>query len=86
MTLTGEHPEITFRTDALLRSINDRLGALAAGHGVGQDIPPLERTYLAELLEFAIANHEDLEADYEERVSEMRHSGERSIWEMGTDG
>lgn len=95
LTQTDEHPEITFRKDALLRSMNDRLGgvigmlgrilgaltgqALITGHqfSLGQDIEPLSRRYLAELLEFAVANHEDLEADFEERVSEMR---------QGTDG
>jgi hypothetical protein len=76
LTLTGEHPLVTFQKDALFRSINDRLGG-----GAGQDIPPLTREYLAELLEFAIANHEDLEADYHERVQEIRGGGESDLWE-----
>ena len=92
LTLTGEHPEVTFRQDALLRSINDRLGALVAREWSdpwplpGQEVPPLSREYLAELLEFAIANHEDLEADYEERVQEIRGGGKSDLWERMTSG
>lgn len=72
---------MTFQRDALLRSINDRLGGEA-----GEQIPPLTREYLAELLEFAIANHEDLEADYEERVQEIRGGGESDLWERLSSG
>jgi hypothetical protein len=54
---------------------------LPAGCEAGQDVPPLSREYLGELLECAIANHEDLEADYEERVSEIRQgAGQEFPW------
>lgn len=72
---------MTFQRDALLRSINDRLGGSA-----GQEIPPLSREYLGELLEFAVANHEDLEADYEERVQEIRQEGDSDLWERLSSG
>lgn len=68
-----EHPEITFRRDALLCSINDRLGAFVETRGAGADIAQLTRAYLGELVEFAIANSEDVEADLDEARQKDRH-------------
>jgi hypothetical protein len=52
-----------FRTDALLRSINDRLGALCASGGCagpGIDLPPLTTEWVDELMRFAEAEEEEI--------------------------
>ncbi len=52
------------RRDALLVSINERLGALLpAGTAAGADITPLSTLYLEELLFFNQANVEDVEME-----------------------
>lgn len=50
-----EHPEISIRRDALLWSINERLGALLPpGAAAGLDLTPLGNQFVAELLEVAL--------------------------------
>jgi len=49
LQLTGSHPELIHRQDALLCSINDRLGSLTGVSG-GQAIPALGSDWLAEAL------------------------------------
>jgi hypothetical protein len=48
------HPELIVRNDALLWSINERLGGLCRAQGAlpvpGQDLTPLGRRWLADLL------------------------------------
>ncbi len=60
-----EHPEITFRRDALLLSINERLGvlcsALSPGITAGADLEPLSTEWVTELQAFAEADLEDIE-------------------------
>lgn len=60
-----EHPEITFRRDALLMSINDRLGVLCyalSGHTTaGAALEPLSTEWVTELQEFAQADLEDIQ-------------------------
>jgi hypothetical protein len=73
--LQHEHPEITIRRDALLCSINDRLGALLLLQGdekqweqaldAGQEIAGLSTVYLEELILFNQANVEDVEEEAE---------------------
>jgi hypothetical protein len=71
--LMPEHPEITFRRDALLMSINDRLGALLPPEvNAGADMAPLTTLYLDELLRFAAANAEDQEEALDE-AERSRH-------------
>ena len=54
-----EHPEITFRKDALLQSLNARLGTLLVQGGYedpGHDLAPLGREWIADLLELKEAD------------------------------
>lgn len=61
LQLHHEHPEITLRRDALLCSINARLGALLPEGDAGGDFEPLSTLYLEELILFNQANVEDVE-------------------------
>lgn len=54
------HPELVFRTDTLLRSINDRLGRLA-GCESGTDVPPLTLDWLDDIASIQIADGTELE-------------------------
>jgi hypothetical protein len=47
-----EHPEITIRKDALLSSINARLGRLIQGEDPGVDLTPLSGAWISELYLF----------------------------------
>lgn len=49
LRLMGTHPELVHRQDALLCSINDRLGSLSGVSG-GQAISTLGSDWLAEVL------------------------------------
>ena len=62
------HPELVERHDALLVSINDRLGALvtALAAPAGQDIAPLGDSWLDDLLDVAAA----------ERLERAREDGD----------
>ena len=54
----AHHPEVIHRHDALLCSINDRLGSLLTRMrtpSAGQDIAPMDTVYLDELLAIAEA-------------------------------
>jgi hypothetical protein len=46
---------MVFRTDALLCSINARLGAMLGPEPAGEDLPPLTGDWLEELLLFTEA-------------------------------
>lgn len=69
-----EHPEITFRRDALLCSINERMGQLlrlmqgyaVEGHVAGTDVAPLSGVWVEELVRFHAANVEEALATKEE--------------------
>lgn len=70
LTLHAQHPEVTSRWDALLRSINERLGALLPPDvDAGGDLPPLGTAWLGELAAFAEANGEDTR----DAIDESRH-------------
>ena len=57
----GQHPELTFRNDALLCSINERLGALLpAGAEAGEEFGPLGWDWLHELGPMAAVDAEEL--------------------------
>ncbi len=60
----GHHPEVIARTDALLVSINVRLGGKP-----GHDIPPMDTYYLDELIALAEAKAQATE----EAIEEARH-------------
>jgi hypothetical protein len=72
---THQHPEIVFRTDALLMSINDRLGALLPpDRNAGCDLVPLSSVWVEELIRFGVAEAEDQDDALEESERE-RHAG-----------
>lgn len=71
-----EHPEITIRKDALLCSINERLGALLGSRAPGADLVPLGQAWLTELVLFQEAEFAALE---ERRMEmELAHSIEQT--------
>jgi hypothetical protein len=58
-----EHPEIIHRRDALLCSINDRLGALCRleHQEAGEDFAPLSGAWLDEMIAFIAADASERE-------------------------
>lgn len=58
----ASHPEKLFREDALLCSINERLGALLPpGVMAGRDFGPLDGSFLSEVVEAARLEAEEIE-------------------------
>ncbi len=76
MNLHHEYPHITARNDALLWSINERLGALLArlcpNADAGGSLDRLEDDWIAQVAEMAIVNKEDADEQYAEMIEQLR--------------